>query len=44
MSDEFQMRLCSSKVGRIIIHLLCFIRDHQVSRHYAGIAREFSYV
>ena len=40
MSNQKQMNLAKSSIGRIKLHLLALIRDHHVKFHYKGIKRE----
>ena len=40
MSNQKQMTLAKSRVGRIKLHLLTLIRDHHVKFHFQGIKRE----
>jgi hypothetical protein len=37
-----KQKLATSHSGRVILHLLCLIRDHKWSWHLAGIKREFT--
>jgi len=34
-------RLATSRAGRVLLHLLAFIGDHDFTFHRAGISREF---
>lgn len=31
----------NTRLGRIVLHALCALRDHEWSWHFAGIRREF---
>lgn len=33
-------RLGNSRAGRVLLHLLCMVRDHELTFHAAGIRRE----
>ena len=35
-----QVLLSKSKVGRIVLHMLCCVRTRKYAWHYAGIMRE----
>jgi len=37
-----QNQLAEFKLGRIVLHLLCFYRDKNFAWHWRGILREFS--
>jgi hypothetical protein len=39
-----QMRLAESRYGRVLLHLICALHDHQLRWHWRGILREFSRV
>jgi len=41
LRDEIAVRCASSRAGRVLLHLVCAIGDHQVIWHFRGIAREF---
>lgn len=36
-----QLHLSGSRIGRVILHLVCIIRDRRLQWHFHGIAREF---
>lgn len=36
-----QTYLAKSRHGRVMLHLLCVLRDHHLRWHWAGIVREF---
>lgn len=40
MTQARKLQLCSTRKGRIIIHLITFNRDHKISWHFKGIIRE----
>lgn len=37
-----QSYLANSRHGRVMLHLLCVLRDHHLLWHWRGIVREFS--
>jgi len=40
MTTARQMMLTESRQGRIIIHLISYIKDHHLTWHLQGIIRE----
>jgi len=40
MSVETQMKLASSRTGRISLHVLALLADHKLEWHWKGVARE----
>jgi len=44
MSNEKQIKLSETRLGRIELHLLCMIRNGHILYHLAGIKRELFYV
>jgi len=40
MTAENKMKLTESRQGRIIIHLISYIKDHHLAWHLQGIIRE----
>ena len=40
--DKIQMRLAETATGRIVLHLICMVRDSHVRTHFRGIVREFA--
>jgi hypothetical protein len=41
-SEHFSEQLVRSKVGRIVLHLICVSRDRQFRWHWQGIRNEFN--
>lgn len=39
-----QLQLSGSRLGRVILHLLCIARDGRLQWHFHGIARELRHV
>jgi hypothetical protein len=37
-----QTILAETRCGRVVLHLMCALRDHHVRWHWNGIIREFS--
>jgi len=37
-----QTLLAESRCGRVMLHLVCALRDHHLRWHWRGIVREFS--
>ncbi len=42
LSPENILHLAGSSVGRIVLHVVCFRKDHRFLWHWQGICREFS--
>ena len=39
---QIQMRFAGSRIGRVLLHLLCLCRDGRLRWHARGVARELS--
>jgi hypothetical protein len=37
-----QTMLVEYRIGRVVLHLVCALRDHHLRWHWHGIRREFS--
>lgn len=44
MSEAVQMKLVSSRFGRIVLHLAAFAADRKFAWHAKGIVRELKFV
>src|SRR5215467_4577114 len=42
LSPETRLNLAHSSAGRVVLHVLCFWRDHRFFWHWQGIRRELS--
>ncbi len=42
LSPETTLHLAGSSGGRIVLHVVCFWKDHRFLWHWLGIRREFS--
>jgi len=42
LSPEITLHLAGSSAGRIVLHVVCFWKDHRFLWHWLGIRREFS--
>jgi hypothetical protein len=34
------LKLARNSAGRVVLHVLCLVRDHKLHWHWAGICRE----
>lgn len=39
---KMKTKLAKTSYGRVMLHLLCFVRDGHLRWHWAGIAREIA--
>ena len=42
MSTKQQLELAKTKTGRVILHILSYLRDNKLEFHLKGIKREFA--
>lgn len=40
MNEKMTMKLAGSRIGRIVLHAVCAMRDHKWQWHFNGILRE----
>jgi hypothetical protein len=40
LEKNMQAKLAGTRYGRIMLHVVCALRDHQVRWHWRGIHRE----
>jgi hypothetical protein len=40
--EKMSQTIVKNRMGRVLLHTLCALRDHQWNWHWRGIVREFS--
>jgi hypothetical protein len=42
LKSDMHARLAESRYGRIMLHVICALRDHHLGWHWRGIHRELA--